>query len=202
MIRRSSLFQTAPALILGVLAAALGSKASLAQEPPKAEDIVCNLDPTCRTSAVRGILPGQPRGFAPFQTRGVKIEKERREEPRPSVNLYVNFAYNSAELAADARITLDQLGIALKNPRLAGYTFLIAGHTDSRGPDEYNQRLSERRADAVRLYLKERFDIDETRYKVVGYGESRLLDPRRPEDGVNRRVQVINTGPEISDVNR
>jgi outer membrane protein OmpA-like peptidoglycan-associated protein len=202
MTRHPTLLRAAPAVILAVLATALGSDAAPAQQPPKADDIVCNLDPNCATSAVRGILPGQTRGFAPVQTRGIKIEKEKREDPRPSVNLYVNFAYNSAELAADARITLDQLGIALKNPRLAGYTFLIAGHTDSKGSDDYNQRLSERRADAVRLYLKDRFDIDESRYQVVGYGESRLLDPRRPEDGVNRRVQVINTGPEMSDMKR
>ena len=56
----------------------------------------------------------------------------------------------SAELQQDAQITLQQLGTALKDPSLAKYSFTIAGHTDAKGSPEYNQKLSERRAEAVR----------------------------------------------------
>jgi hypothetical protein len=123
-------------------------------------------------------------------TRG-KIEKEPL-----SVNLYVNFAYNSDELSSDARITLDHLGAALRDPRLEGFAFLIAGHTDAKGSAEYNQKLSERRAEAVKRYLISQYKLPPQRLSAVGYGMSQLLDPSRPEDAINRRVQIINTTTE------
>ena len=84
------------------------------------------------------------------------------------------------------------MGTALRDPRLAAFSFLIAGHTDAKGGVEFNQKLSERRADAVRSYLIAQFGIAAERLSAKGYGKSQLLDPANPEDGVNRRVQIIN----------
>ena len=109
-----------------------------------------------------------------------------------SVNLYVNFAYNSAELTSDARIILDRLGFALVDDRLKEFAFMIEGHTDAHGSESYNQTLSEQRARAVQRYLIDNFAIAEARLRARGFGKTRLLDPSRPEDGVNRRVQVVN----------
>jgi len=81
---------------------------------------------------------------------------------------------------------------ALRDPRLAAFSFLIAGHTDAKGGVEFNQKLSERRAEAVSHYLVTQFGIAPARLSAKGYGKSQLLDPANPEDGVNRRVQVIN----------
>jgi outer membrane protein OmpA-like peptidoglycan-associated protein len=145
------------------------------------EGIVCALDPKC-------VRPPLTRSF----TRGVSVTGETDETPL-SVNLYVSFAYDSADLTADARITLDRLGGALRDRRLDGFSFLIAGHTDAKGTAEYNQSLSERRAETVRGYLVAQFGIGAERLQARGYGKSRLLDPARPEDGINRRVQVVNT---------
>jgi len=50
-----------------------------------------------------------------------------------SVNLYVNFAYDSAELTSDARITLDRLGYALVDDRLKSFNFMIEGTPTPRG---------------------------------------------------------------------
>lgn len=143
------------------------------------EDIVCALNPNCSRPLTRTM------------GRGVTSTGGAAAAPL-SIDLYVNFAYDSAELASDARITLDQLGAALRDRRLDGYTFLIAGHTDARGSAEYNQRLSERRAESVRRYLIAQYGIGAERLSTRGYGKSQLLDPARPEDGVNRRVQVVN----------
>jgi flagellar motor protein MotB len=44
----------------------------------------------------------------------------------------------------------------------------------------------------VQRYLMENFGIAESRLAAHGFGKTRLLDPSRPEDGVNRRVQVVN----------
>jgi outer membrane protein OmpA-like peptidoglycan-associated protein len=86
---------------------------------------------------------------------------------------------------------LDRLAAALKDERLARLDFLIGGHTDAVGSDQYNERLSEQRAASVKEYLVERSGIQAHRLVDKGFGESRLLDSKHPLDGVNRRVQII-----------
>jgi outer membrane protein OmpA-like peptidoglycan-associated protein len=152
-----------------------------AAEGVSTDSIICALDPNCT----------KPQSRMRSLRRGVKSEGVEREESL-SVNLYVNFAYNSADLTSDARITLDGLGSALGDQRLAGFSFVIAGHTDAKGGAEFNQKLSERRAETVRNYMVTKFGIDPGRLTAKGYGKSELLDPSQPEDGVNRRVQIIN----------
>jgi outer membrane protein OmpA-like peptidoglycan-associated protein len=173
-----------PVLLVIALLATLPVMPAPAQEAPSPKDIACALDPNCAK-------PQQPRPRRP--RRGVISEGVPAEQPL-SVNLYVNFAYNSADLTSDARITLDRLGTALRDPRLEGFSFIIAGHTDVKGGADFNQKLSEQRAGAVRSYLIAQFGIPAERLATKGYGKSQLLDPDHPEDGVNRRVQVINTG--------
>ena len=146
------------------------------------DEIVCALDPQCANPPTRSLS----RGISATGDVGVAGEAS------PTIDLYVNFAFDSAELGTDARITLDMLGRALRDRRLDGFVFLIAGHTDAKGSTAYNQSLSERRADTVRRYLIAQFGIEAKRLTATGYGKSRLLDPARPEDGVNRRVQVVN----------
>ncbi len=157
-----------------------------AQERLNAKGIVCELDPGCPKPARkrRGLMP----------RRGVSIEGVVVSDQENSVNVYINFAYNSADLTSDARITLDGLGAALRDPKLQGFAFTIAGHTDAKGGVDFNQKLSERRAASVRDYMISQFGIPAERLTSKGYGKSQLLDPEHPEDGVNRRVQVINTG--------
>jgi outer membrane protein OmpA-like peptidoglycan-associated protein len=154
-----------------------------AQEALSPNNIECALDPNC---------PKPQQHKRGLQRRGVNVEGDSTEQPL-SVNLYVNFDYNSADLTSDARITLDQLGTALRDPRLGAFSFVIAGHTDAKGGVDFNQKLSERRAEAVRNYLIAQFSIAAERLTATGYGKSQLLDPDHPEDEVNRRVQVINT---------
>jgi outer membrane protein OmpA-like peptidoglycan-associated protein len=116
------------------------------------------------------------------------------EDKPPSIDLYIPFEYNSDKLTTEAMLTLKRLGAALKDPRLKGYRFKIAGHTDAKGSAEYNQKLSERRAASVRNYLVFQYDLEISRIEVEGFGKTQLLDPSQPEDGINRRVQVINIG--------
>jgi OOP family OmpA-OmpF porin len=69
----------------------------------------------------------------------------------------------------------------------------IEGHTDDVGSDEMNQRLSQRRADAVVAYLVQTFDISPSRVTAVGYGESRPIADNATEAGkrANRRIGAI-----------
>jgi outer membrane protein OmpA-like peptidoglycan-associated protein len=144
-------------------------------EEPSTEDVVKALVPT-------------KKGHS---TRGLTIQGD--DNP-PSIDLHIPFEFNSDKLTTEAMLTLKRLGAALKDPRLSNYKFKIAGHTDAKGSAEYNQKLSERRAASVRNYLVFQYDIDSDRIETVGFGKSQLADPTKPEDGINRRVQVINIG--------
>ena len=60
---------------------------------------------------------------------------------------------------------------------------MINGHTDAVGTDEYNQKLSERRAEAARDYLISQHGIEPNRLVAKGYGKSQLLLPTEPGNG-------------------
>jgi len=132
---------------------------------------------------VRSLTP-QPltRSF-----RGVSVEED---DVPPSIDIRVEFAFDSAELTGDATITLGRLGEALRDQRLADYRFRIAGHTDARGSDDYNLALSERRAASVRNFLTTFAGLSGARLESIGHGESQLFDPSNPEGQVNRRKRL------------
>ncbi|MGB3445875.1 MAG: OmpA family protein [Xanthobacteraceae bacterium] len=135
---------------------------------------------TVRNRATRSLSSGERQQIATIA------------DQRPSIDLEINFDYNSATIGAQAKSAVEALGRALTNPDLKGATFLLAGYTDAAGSDAYNQTLSERRADAVKHYLVEKFGIAGNDLVTVGYGETRLKKPDAPRDAANRRVQVVN----------
>lgn len=155
-------------------------------QQPSTEDIVKRLDPATAVTARPGLRA------SPWGNRGAT--EEAGETAPPSIDLNIPFDYNSDKLMPDGIITLRRLGAALKDRRLANYRFRVAGHTDAKGTAEYNQKLSERRAQAVRDYLVFQYDMEPGRLETAGHGFAQLVDPSRPEDGVNRRVQVLNLG--------
>ena len=111
---------------------------------------------------------------------------------KPKVDLEINFDYNSAQISAKSLPSVQALGRALSNADLKGSTFVVAGHTDAAGGEAYNQELSERRADAIKRYLVDKYGIGSADLVTVGYGKSKLKDPNQPLAEVNRRVQVVN----------
>lgn len=108
----------------------------------------------------------------------------------PRVDLNVRFALDSSRLSPEAEQTLDALGQALNSPELRSQTFVIAGHTDRQGAVDYNKRLSCERAAAVGDYLAKRHGIARERLAILGFGFDRLLDAERPDEEINRRVEV------------
>ena len=84
------------------------------------------------------------------------------------------------------------LGRALSSPELKGGTFLVGGHTDAKGGDAYNQRLSERRAEEVKRFLMQKFGLAAEGLVTAGYGKEQLKDVANPLAGENRRVQITN----------
>ena len=98
----------------------------------------------------------------------------------------------SAELEPDALLALRSLGQALQSQELKNDRIQIMGHTDAKGSEAYNQKLSERRANAVRSLLVSIYDINSARLEAFGRGKSELKDKDHPEDGINRRVEIRN----------
>jgi outer membrane protein OmpA-like peptidoglycan-associated protein len=111
---------------------------------------------------------------------------------KPNIDLEINFDYNSADISTRSMPSVQALGKALTNPDLKGSTFVVAGYTDAAGTDGYNQDLSERRADAIKRYLTDKYGIAGSDLVTVGYGKTKLKDPSNPMADVNRRVQVVN----------
>ena len=134
--------------------------------------------------------PAQPRMLTRGIKRGITVEGEQAPAQESSVNLTVNFEFNSAQLSNDGMISLDALGKALSDPTLRNERYRIAGHTDAVGSDNYNQKLSEARAIAVRSYLAQNHHLDPDNFEVVGYGKTQLYDPNDPTAAINRRVQI------------
>ena len=91
---------------------------------------------------------------------------------KPSIDLEITFEYNSATIGSNAMPQVTALGEALTSADLKGRTFILAGHTDAKGGDTYNQSLSERRADAVKRFLAEKYGIEASNLVTVGYGKS------------------------------
>jgi OOP family OmpA-OmpF porin len=190
----------------------LGGLPAFAQGNPSADQIINQLRPG------PNLVPGQTRGIrlgtptnnsaapapaasAPHQqsvaaSRPAATSSPPAAESSPSVSLTVVFATGSAELTPQAIQTLDELGRALSSQDLASYRFRIEGHTDTVGSRDYNQALSERRADAVVQYVAKKYSIDPSRLQAVGMGEEGLAVPTPPQtpEPRNRRVQVINLG--------
>jgi len=111
---------------------------------------------------------------------------------KPNIDLDIQFDYNSADISKTSLPAARELGKALSNPDLKGSTFVVAGHTDAIGGEEYNQGLSERRAETIKRYLTEKYGIAGADLVTVGYGKSKPKDPNVPLDPINRRVQVVN----------
>jgi outer membrane protein OmpA-like peptidoglycan-associated protein len=111
---------------------------------------------------------------------------------KPSIDVEVNFDYGSANIGQSALPYVTALGKALSNDDLKGSTFLIAGHTDGAGSTPFNQDLSERRADSIKRYLVDHYNIPGQSLVTVGYGKSKLKNARNPAASENRRAQVVN----------
>jgi outer membrane protein OmpA-like peptidoglycan-associated protein len=115
----------------------------------------------------------------------------------------LTFGYDNSDVSNDGRIELDKIAEALRKflgPDLKSSMFTIEGHTDPTGTPEYNQKLSERRAESVRAWFVTNMDVSPDHVKTIGYGSS------RPAEGVplngtieemqgHRRTEIVIRRP-------
>jgi outer membrane protein OmpA-like peptidoglycan-associated protein len=110
-------------------------------------------------------------------------------------NEKILFAFSSYTLGASASSNLDKLATILKE--YPDTDIEVQGHTDSRGTDEYNMGLSEKRAGAVANYLKGK-GIPSSRIRTKGFGETAPVATNDTDEGraQNRRVNFLITANE------
>lgn len=110
--------------------------------------------------------------------------------PRKLVLEGVNFDHDKASLRQDAYPVLDQAAADLKE--WGDVKVEVNGYTDSRGKDQYNLKLSQRRAEAVRNYLIGK-GIAPERLIAKGFGEARPVADNKTDEGrfKNRRVELV-----------
>jgi outer membrane protein OmpA-like peptidoglycan-associated protein len=168
--------------VLLLLPGCAGIGAAFADQPAvlDSQSIVRSLQSPAYTTRALLVAP---------RTSGSSPTNERK------VALDIRFANDSDRLTSAAHAQLAQLGAALNSPELAAARFLIAGHTSATGTAEYNLRLSEARARAVRSYLLEHFSIAPERMEATGYGFSRPLSNFPPSAPQQRRVEVSALPP-------
>lgn len=135
---------------------------------------------------------GRVRG----QRRSLSLgERQRMAEiaaKRPKIDVEINFDFNSAEVTPAAEPQLNSLGQALTSPELAGAVVMLGGHTDAKGGDDYNQKLSERRAETVKRFLIDNYKVSADLLLTSGYGKSGLKNADDPYAAENRRVEIVN----------
>jgi outer membrane protein OmpA-like peptidoglycan-associated protein/opacity protein-like surface antigen len=108
------------------------------------------------------------------------------------VTIRTHFAFDSAELTAEDKAELDRVAARLTELEFVGGT--ATGHTDDVGEEAYNQKLSERRAQAVVDYLAAK-GVAAGRITAIGMGEAKPLADNATEEGraQNRRVTIRRT---------
>jgi outer membrane protein OmpA-like peptidoglycan-associated protein len=147
---------------------------------------------------VAGTIIGKKMDKQAEEMREVLGDAEVRREGEGIVINFkekVLFSFNSSDLGNNATGNLDKLVNILN--RYPDTNIQVIGHTDSKGTDDYNQGLSERRANAVIYYLRTH-NINTGRLAAKGMGESDPVASNETEDGraQNRRVEFVITANE------
>ena len=130
--------------------------------------------------------PNTPRGLE-VDADGCEYHLTKTEE----IRIDVKFATNKSDITEEYVGEVERVAKFLH--KYASVKAEIAGHTDSVGSDAYNQKLSQRRADAVKAMLVTRFGIEASRLSAVGYGELKPIASNGTAEGraQNRRVVAV-----------
>jgi len=147
-------------------------------------------------------VKAQAEKYIPYETNfviegGKKTTKDIALLKKKMVFTFRNiyFEFNKADIKPESYPVLDSIALFLKE--YPNVKVEIGGHTDSRGSDAYNLKLSQARANAVREYLIKVHNISPDRLIAKGYGERRLVVyPEKTEEDyqMNRRVEFTILG--------
>jgi outer membrane protein OmpA-like peptidoglycan-associated protein len=144
-----------------------------------------------RTSGIQGFQTGLAPAGTALADRLTRLGAEvTGTEVTIRLPGSVLFDFDSAQVRADAARTLSEVAEVVKG--YAGRPVRIEGHTDAIASDDYNQKLSERRAEAVRAWLVDH-GCEKGRLSTRGYGKTKPVGDNGTSEGRqrNRRVEVI-----------
>lgn len=118
----------------------------------------------------------------------------------------LTFAHDSADVSGAGRLELEKIAEAFRKflgDELTKATFIIEGHTDPTGTAEYNQKLSERRAESVRTWFVARLGLDPAKVQTVGYGATKPVEGVPLEGSLeqlqgHRRTEIIVRRPKAN----
>lgn len=137
-------------------------------------------------------------GVRSLEATESELEVEESEtEIRIELAADVLFDFDSADLRAEAEQALRNVAEIIRDHE--GADVRVEGHTDAKGSDSYNQKLSERRAESVRDWLLGAEGLSGTGFEITGFGESRPAAANEKSDGSdnpegrqkNRRVEIV-----------
>jgi outer membrane protein OmpA-like peptidoglycan-associated protein len=200
------------AVVAGGLAMSLGLGFALAGEQPNSDQIVKSLTPKHTTRSLAA-TPAEAAKIAEDKkfideirnrplTRSLSSGEREKvatiAQDRPKIDLEINFEFNSDQISKSAMPTVEALAKALNDAALKGSTVLVAGYTDAKGSEEYNQGLSERRANAVKQVLVDKYGITADNLMTAGYGKTHLKDAAHPFAAQNRRVGIVNMASNVA----
>jgi OOP family OmpA-OmpF porin len=124
----------------------------------------------------------------PGTAKGVKVDATGCPPKVETVELRINFDFDKADVKPQYMPQIEKVAAFLKaHP---DYGAIIEGHTDSKGTEEYNLKLSARRANAVAKILNEKYGIAMERMTAQSLGESKPIASNATEEGraQNRRI--------------
>lgn len=144
---------------------------------------------------IHDACPNDPETFNGYQDEDgcpdVAPSRVMVERTHISISEMIFFEVNKADIKQVSFDLCDEIAnVIIENPDVR--RIRVEGHTDSDGPDSYNLRLSQSRAESVVAYLVSR-GVEPARLEPVGFGESRpIVDNNSPENKAkNRRVEFV-----------
>jgi outer membrane protein OmpA-like peptidoglycan-associated protein len=179
-----------------VIALSVGPGVGWAQTPVGQSDATAGkvlditgkvLDIVGLASEVKGIALRIPGSHLTVTPQEIRIE----------LAADILFDFDKAELKPQAQQALKQVAQVIRDR--AKSTVVIEGYTDAKGSDNYNQKLSERRAQAVHKWLIERDGLGAVKMTAMGYGKNKPVASNTKPDGSddpegrqkNRRVEIV-----------
>jgi outer membrane protein OmpA-like peptidoglycan-associated protein len=132
------------------------------------------------------------------KTRDVQV-KETATEVRMELAADVLFDFDKADILPKAQAALKQVAAVIRDKAKGKGAVTIEGHTDAKGSDSYNQRLSKRRAEAVKNWLVNHEGLGNVSFTTRGFGATKPVSPNKKPDGSddpegrqkNRRVEIV-----------
>jgi len=120
----------------------------------------------------------------------------------PKIDIFIEFDFDKGAINEDSKAQLDTVADVFRRDIMKPYKFIIQGHTDTVGPDDYNMRLSQGRAKSVEAYLLNQSVPGDAVFMAEGKGKTQLLpreDGETDEDWHSRNRRVVFISCDKSD---